>query len=123
MANTENELYIKREYQRYPCNLPVKVITSDHELNGTAMNIGLGGLFVVADSVPSPLELDSTVNIHFKLPSMVAHIEVHACIRWNSQNAFGVQFIGLQAKDARSLRQYIEDMDRLTFIKTVIDKE
>jgi|GEM_PF-5732779 len=119
MTDPTKELYIKREYQRYPCELPVKMVTEDGTFNGTAMNAGLGGMLVVADDDQLSFELDTTVTLCFQLPFMLHDTEIISSVRWSKANAIGFQFANLREEDGWELRQFIEDNDRLRFIKTI----
>ncbi|CAK0755396.1 PilZ domain-containing protein [Gammaproteobacteria bacterium] len=97
--------FTKRAYQRYPCHLPIKITTERGEIDGVAANIGLGGMLVESTEF---LAFDSMVKLRFRLPAMTSDTEVTAYVRWNKENAFGLQFSNLRAKDVWGLNQFFE---------------
>ena len=97
--------FTKRAYQRYPCNLPVKIVTESGEVEGTAVNISLGGMLVESAQT---LAFGSAVKLRFRLPAMNSDTEVDAVVRWNQGNAFGLQFGSLRAKDVWGLNRLFE---------------
>ncbi len=102
-------LYARRQYQRYPCSLPVQVITDSGSFEGTAVNIGLGGMLIVTDKQWPTFAIDSAVNLRFRVPTLNGDTEVTSCVRWSNESAIGVQFIALAAKDIFAIRQFTDE--------------
>ena len=109
MTNRDNALYKRRQYQRYPCAIPVKVTVDSGSCNGTAVNIGLGGMLIVTENKQPQIQVETNVRLCFRIPSLGYDTEVMSCVRWSNENSIGVQFIGLEAKDVFGIRQFTDD--------------
>ncbi len=109
MTTPDNPLYTRRQYQRYPCALPVKVIADADIFDGTAVNIGIGGMLIITDNSRPPIALETNLKLRFRLPSLPYDTEAECCVRWGNGNAIGVQFTGLEAKDVLGIRQFTDD--------------
>ncbi|CAK0752905.1 hypothetical protein CCP3SC1_2130004 [Gammaproteobacteria bacterium] len=73
------------------------------------MNIGAGGMLVTSDQM---LVFGSEVNLRFRLPDMTSDTEVSAYVRWNKENAFGLQFGRLRARDVWGLDKFFEKIKK-----------
>lgn len=80
----------KRAYQRYPCVVVVKIIVGDDQFEGTALNIGFGGMLLCAPQLK--IAVNSKVTLRFRLPNMDNDIDVISYVRWSRENTFGMQF-------------------------------
>ncbi|CAK0772789.1 hypothetical protein CCP3SC5AM1_70039 [Gammaproteobacteria bacterium] len=96
-----------REYPRYSCNLPVKIITGGDELDGIAMNIGFEGMLIIMDN-NKQIDLNTIFNIRFRLPFMIHDTEVRSRVNSNNERTIGVKFIGLKTKDIDGLKRFID---------------
>jgi len=94
-----------RAHERYPCNFPVTIRGESRQVEGTAINISLGGMLVQCSTV---LVFGSTVKLRFRLPAMTSDTEVDAAVRWNKDNAYGLQFGSLRARDVWGLNRLFE---------------
>ncbi|CAK0757506.1 hypothetical protein CCP3SC1AL1_230023 [Gammaproteobacteria bacterium] len=95
-----------RGYQRYSCNLPVKVL-ENVEIDGVALDIGFDGMLIFIDK-NQDIHLNSTVQIRFRLPFMMYDTKVFGKVYWKDENTVGVSFLNFMEEDINGLRKFIE---------------
>jgi Tfp pilus assembly protein PilZ len=95
----------QRSHPRCACKIAVSLTLADHaELSGTAVNVGLGGMYVECETPPA---FGSTVQVRFKLPSLDEDVVVDGTVRWVKADGVGVQFGSLRARDVWALNQLL----------------
>ena len=70
-------------------------------------NLSLGGANV---AVRAKLAMGTRVVLRFRVPTHDQPIEVGAQVRWSTDDAIGVQFDGLRAREVWSLNKYFEKL-------------
>ena len=92
----------KRKHPRAPCNLYVSctLASSESVVEGTAKDIGPGGMFIESSAMP---KFGESIEISVKLPGGDAESRLPAVVRWATSSGFGVQFGFLGAKDTHAI--------------------
>jgi hypothetical protein len=73
----------------------------------TVVNLSLGGAQVTVDS---RYPMGARVKIAFTVPTLNENIEVGATVRWSNDQATGLQFDGLRARDVWALNKFFEQL-------------
>lgn len=95
----------QRTHPRCPCQIPVKIVTADRgELDGVAVNIGLGGMYVECSPQPA---FNSAVQVRFRLPTLTDDSVIDATVRWAKPDGSGLQFGSLRARDVWAINQLL----------------
>lgn len=94
----------QRTHPRCPCQLPVKLTTSAGDLDATAVNVGLGGMYIESATLPA---FNSEVTVRFRLPNLDEDTVVVGTVRWVRNGGAGVQFGSLRARDVWGLNQLL----------------
>lgn len=89
MKKPANIGHDKRVHPRYPCNIPVKIMTENGEFDGMAVNISLGGIQLESSQF---VGANYAVKLRFRLPFAASDTEIPASARYNVGNVFGMQF-------------------------------
>lgn len=76
----------------------------------TLMNLSLGGALI---SAGTRMSMGQRVQIKFAIPTLEDAIEVGATVRWSDDNATGLQFDGLRARDVWGLNKYFEQLSAM----------
>ena len=71
----------------------------------TIVNLSLGGALLIGSA---KLAMEQRVYLAFSVPTMNEPIAVGATARWSDDNATGIQFDGLRAREVWGLNEYIE---------------
>jgi hypothetical protein len=72
------------------------------------VNLSLGGaLIAYSERVP----LGSYLDISFRVPTLEQPITTRAQVRWSSDEALGVQFDGLRAREVWSLGEFFKTLE------------
>lgn len=97
----------KRKHPRAPCNLFVSCTLpgSDAPVEGTAKDIGPGGMFIECVAMP---KFGESIEISVKLPGLDAESRLPAVVRWSTASGFGVQFGFLGARDTHAITQLMK---------------
>ena len=69
------------------------------------MNLSLGGAQLTAGT---RLAMGQKLQITFTIPTTPEPIEVGAVVRWSDDQATGLQFDGLRARDVWALNEYFK---------------
>ena len=69
-------------------------------------NISMGGLLVAMARVP----MGQRLTVWFRVPGLENEIEAAGVVRWATDDAVGMQFDGLRAKETWALGKYIESL-------------
>ncbi|HEY0252688.1 MAG TPA: PilZ domain-containing protein, partial [Kofleriaceae bacterium] len=83
---------LKIDGQTKPCNV---------------VNLSLGGALF---QVTPKLSMGQRLEISFRVPTMEEPIEVGATVRWSDEQATGIQFDGLRARDVWALNKFFEQL-------------
>lgn len=95
----------RRSSFRHPVDLTINIAHEGNEYASTLMNLSLGGALLHHEG---RLPLGATLNLSFEIPTQEHAVEVQAHVRWASDDALGVQFEALRARDVWSLNKYFE---------------
>jgi hypothetical protein len=69
--------------------------------------LSLGGALL---AIGTKLAMGTRVQLSFSVPVVTEPIEVGAIVRWSDENATGIQFDGLRAKEVWALNKYFEEL-------------
>lgn len=69
-------------------------------------NISMGGLLVAMARQP----MGQRMTVWFRVPGLDSEIEAAGVVRWSTDDAVGMQFDGLRAKETWALSKYIEQL-------------
>ncbi|MCA9646979.1 MAG: PilZ domain-containing protein [Myxococcales bacterium] len=97
----------KRKHPRSPCNLYVSctLASSDTPVEGTAKDIGPGGMFIECAAMP---KFGEAVEISLTLPGVGTESRLPAVVRWATGSGFGVQFGFLGARDTHAITELMK---------------
>jgi hypothetical protein len=76
----------------------------------TLVNLSLGGCLF---SVSTRFAMGQRVDISFKVSTIDEAIDIGGIVRWSDDQATGVQFDGLRARDVWALNKFFEQLPRL----------
>lgn len=96
----------RRSSTRHEVDLPITLTMNGVSTEKRTVNLSLGGALVSMKKVP----MGERVTVKFKLPGHEDAIETGATVRWATDDAVGVQFDGLRAKDVWALNKYFESL-------------
>jgi hypothetical protein len=85
-----------------PVLFPVVIEAEGHQsaLHATAINLGLGGVFVQSHVVPN---YGAEVVVVIQLPMLKEAARLRGVVRWSSALGFGVQFSSLSARETHAI--------------------
>ena len=98
----------RRVHERFACELPVTVLAGDREIETTASNVSLGGMYLLTDE---RLEYGTEVKVRFRVPALKEDAEPRATVRWQRNDGFGVQFGSLRAIEVWALNQFFKSLE------------
>jgi hypothetical protein len=73
----------------------------------TVVNLSLGGALFALDS---RLAMGSRVDFRFSIPTLEEPIVIGATVRWSDEQATGIQFDGLRAREVWALNKFFEQL-------------
>jgi len=107
----------KRVHPRVSVKIPVKfrVIEDQKELETVferrkkeqttrTMDLSLGGLYIVADSV---LNIGSILRLDISLPERSSLISAFAEVVWSNETGAGLHFLAMKEDDVENLKNYL----------------
>ena len=97
----------RRSATRHDVSLAVTLEMDGKALETEMRNLSLGGANV---ALPDRLAMGTRVKLRFRVPTHDQPIEVGAQVRWATDDAIGVQFDGLRAREVWSLNKYFEKL-------------
>jgi type IV pilus assembly protein PilZ len=107
----EQKLREKREYQRAPLDVTVKITSPEgREWETVSIDISVGGMFLGG---LAPLETGSSVTLQFAL-ARLGQVSLPAFIRWSAPSGFGVQFGLLGARETHAIGGLVRQAAELT---------
>jgi hypothetical protein len=78
----------KRSTPRFSIQLPVVVLVEGVRMEGTAVNVGMGGMFIAGPQ----LAYGQQVQIIAVVPGSNEELQLPGIVRWGDEKGFGVQF-------------------------------
>ena len=102
--------HFRRIDPRYERQLDVEVVSDGKKVTSRTVNISLGGIFLDSSA---PLEIGTTVQLRFHLPTQPEPVEVAGDVRWvvkkeGTGGGIGIRFQGLRARDVWALNQFFQ---------------
>jgi len=97
-----------RSTTRHPVSINVAVSHKETQHDQTIVNLSLGGALV---TFSERLEIGSKLDLVFRLPTAEEPVSVGAVVRWAEEEALGVQFDGLRAREVWSLNEYFKQFE------------
>jgi hypothetical protein len=107
---------VRRRFGRFDRELPVKLTVGEHTVSGVTVNIGLGGVFVMADLEPA---FDAPVSVALELPQPRMTVLAQGRVMWSKATGeagagIGVAFDALRPIDVWGLLQYFNLSSKAT---------
>jgi hypothetical protein len=97
----------RRTSTRHAVSLPAKLTVDGTQRTCTVMNLSLGGALIGAGM---RFAMGQHVQIAFSVSTMEEPIEVGGTVRWSDDQATGIQFDGLRARDVWALNKFFEQL-------------
>ena len=102
--------HFRRIDPRYERQLDVEVVSEGKKHTSRTVNISLGGMFLDSAAL---LDIGTTVQLRFALPTQPEPVEVAGDVRWvikreGAHNGIGIRFQGLRARDVWALNQFFQ---------------
>jgi hypothetical protein len=97
-----------RSSTRHPVNLTVDILHEGTTSEHTMVNMSLGGALIAH---PDRLPIGAGLELTFRVPHLESPIQVKALVRWSDDEATGVQFDGLRAREVWSLNKLFETLE------------
>lgn len=94
-----------RRSTRHTVSIPAKLAVDGTSIDGTLVNLSLGGALVVTGEKHP---MGQRVNVSFKVPTLEHAIEIGATVRWADSKGVGLQFDGLRARDVWALNEFFK---------------
>jgi hypothetical protein len=90
---------LKRRSPRYAVSLSVLVEVQGVRVEGMAINVGMGGMFITGPH----LAYGQQVEVIAELPGAAGTLRLPGVVRWTDEQGFGIQFLQLGAQATHSL--------------------
>jgi hypothetical protein len=97
----------RRTSTRHAVSLSGQLVVDGSPRACTVLNLSLGGALV---SLGARVAMGKRVQITFSVPTQENAIEVGATVRWSDDQATGLQFDGLRARDVWALNKFFEQL-------------
>jgi hypothetical protein len=97
----------KRAATRHDVSIAVTVLLGEQSFESEMKNLSLGGAYVVTGG---RIAMGTPMTLRFRIPTHDQPIEVGGHVRWSTDEAAGVQFDGLRAREVWSLNKYFEKL-------------
>ena len=88
-----------RQHDRREIALPIRVVLEQSALEGTSVDISVGGVRAL---LPSDLPFGTKVKVHLRLPAVAEELAIEAESRWSRAEAGGGFSVGLQFQRVRA---------------------
>ena len=99
----------RRSSTRHSVNIDVSIEHEGETGTYSMVNLSLGGALIV---YPQRLPLGIHLDISFRMPTLDEPIKTKAQVRWSSDEALGVQFDGLRAREVWSLNEFFKQFEK-----------
>jgi c-di-GMP-binding flagellar brake protein YcgR len=107
---------LRRRHARYRCEFPVVVnLLSGREqrrLNAHCRDVSEAGIGVL---LAEELSLGEVATLTFTLPGVPQPWDIRAVLRHRRGYHYGFEFLSLADRQAKTLKTYIEDLERADF--------
>jgi hypothetical protein len=97
----------RRTSTRHAVSLAARLTVEGQECPATVLNLSLGGALI---AVGARFPMGKRVQLAFTVPTFHDPIEADATVRWSDDQATGLQFDGLRARDVWALNKYFEQL-------------
>jgi hypothetical protein len=97
----------RRSATRHDVSLAASMELDGQVVETEMRNLSLGGATL---AVRRKVAMGARLKVKFRLPTHDQPIEVGAQVRWSTDDAIGVQFDGLRAREVWSLNKYFEKL-------------
>lgn len=94
----------RRSSTRHDVDIAARMKVGDAPEDCRVKNVSMGGVLVTYRKLP----MGARVTVWFRVPTLESEIEAAGIVRWSTDDAIGVQFDGLRAKETWALGKYIE---------------
>lgn len=88
--------------------MPITLVLDGDDVEGTAVNISLGGMYIVTEGRAA---FGTTVTARFRLPALKEDTECQIVIRWKKPDGIGGQFGSLRAKEVWAMNQFFKGLE------------
>ena len=107
---------VRRRFGRFDRELPVTLTVGGRSASGTTVNIGLGGVFILA-AIDAPF--DTLVELSLELPQPRMTVEAKGRVMWSRAtgeraDGIGIAFESLRPIDVWGLLQYFNLSSKAT---------
>lgn len=92
-------MHEKRVHDRKDLALAMRVVVADRTLEGTSLDISVGGVRVALEG---ELPFGAKVKVHVQLPSLPEPSVIDADVRWSRPEPDGRFMVGLQFQRVRA---------------------
>ena len=105
----------RRKSERQPLKVPVDYSAVDAFFGEFCANINEGGVFIETDS---PSEIDTLVQLHFRVPDLETPIQVAGRVAWISEEkdegipGMGIEFQELQPEVRETINALVRKLKR-----------
>jgi hypothetical protein len=96
----------RRTSTRHVVSLVATLVVEGTPRTCTMVNLSLGGALITG----ARFSMGQRVQISFAVPTIAEPIEIGAIVRWSDDQATGLQFDGLRARDVWALNKYFEQL-------------
>ncbi len=96
----------RRSSTRRNVDIAARMKVGDAPEDCRVLNVSMGGVLVTCHKLPMGVR----VTVWFRVPTLDQEIEASGIVRWSADEAIGVQFDGLRAKETWALGKFIESL-------------
>jgi hypothetical protein len=97
----------RRTSTRYAVSLEAKLSIDGAAQPCTVVNLSIGGAQI---TIGARIAMGQRVKISFGVPTIADPIDIGGTVRWSDDDATGIQFDGLRARDVWALNKYFEQL-------------
>src|SRR5262245_15146216 len=94
----------QRRAARITVDLPARARLGDHSVEGRAIDLSQGGLYLEAHRVEAP---EGPINLELDLPDHDAPLMLVGEVRWVEGTGLGIQFSGMSVEQRRALANFV----------------
>ncbi len=99
----------RRKYRRVPAQIKGLLRGNSHEVEGTTVDLSLGGAKIESDLNVHP---GKVIVIRLMIPGVEEPVSIpEALVRWVEPNQFGVEFQQIDQKELDELEELLNEFD------------
>jgi hypothetical protein len=99
----------RRKYRRVPAQIKGLLRGNSHEVEGTTVDLSLGGAKIESDLNVHP---GKVIVIRLMIPGVEEPVSIpEALVRWVEPNQFGVEFQQIDQKELDELEELLDEFD------------